>query len=153
MTEYLRPWTSAACGIGLPIAGAYYYEFPDWDVAISIIMALLTYHRTLVSACRARTPVEELAGHAVRALVNGRRELLAHWSLVNPAALELRSATFLMSLSSMDLRRAVALPRVFQMLPKRSAFCADLVPTTSVDWQRMPAIYCAGGTVRAVSVV
>jgi hypothetical protein len=45
MTEYLRPWKLAtlAIGIGLLIFGAYYEQSPDWDVGISILMAVLTY--------------------------------------------------------------------------------------------------------------
>jgi hypothetical protein len=43
--EYLRPWKllSLACGVGLLIAGAFYYQAPDWDVPISLIMAGLAY--------------------------------------------------------------------------------------------------------------
>jgi len=44
-TEYLRPWklASFACGLALLIVGADWYHMPDWDYAISIIMATLTY--------------------------------------------------------------------------------------------------------------
>ncbi|HEX7643797.1 MAG TPA: hypothetical protein VF472_16450 [Burkholderiaceae bacterium] len=45
MTEYLRPWKllSLACGIALLIAGSFYYRASDWDVGISLVMALFTY--------------------------------------------------------------------------------------------------------------
>lgn len=45
VSEYVRPWKlfSLACGIALLIAGAFYFEAPDWDVPISLIMALLAY--------------------------------------------------------------------------------------------------------------
>ncbi len=45
LTEYLRPWklASLALGITLLIVGSYYYEAPDWDVPISVIMAALAY--------------------------------------------------------------------------------------------------------------
>ena len=45
LTEYVRPWklASLATGIALLIIGSYYYQAPDWDVPISIIMAALTY--------------------------------------------------------------------------------------------------------------
>ena len=45
MAEYFRPWKlfSLAVGIALLIAGAFHYEAPDWDVPISLIMALLAY--------------------------------------------------------------------------------------------------------------
>ena len=43
--EYLRPWKLAtlAFGIALLIAGSFYYQAPDWDIPISLIMALLAY--------------------------------------------------------------------------------------------------------------
>lgn len=43
--EYLRPWklASLALGIALLIVGSYYYQAPDWDVPISIIMAAFAY--------------------------------------------------------------------------------------------------------------
>ena len=45
VSEFLRPWKlfSLAVGVALLIAGAFYYEFPDWDVPISVIMAALAY--------------------------------------------------------------------------------------------------------------
>ena len=49
LAEYVRPWKllSLAAGIALLVAGAFYYDAPDWDVAISFIMAILAY----LSAC------------------------------------------------------------------------------------------------------
>lgn len=43
--EFLRPWKLATLGfgIGLLIAGSFYYEAPDWDIPISLIMATLAY--------------------------------------------------------------------------------------------------------------
>lgn len=43
--EYRRPWKlfSLACGIALLVAGSFHYRAPDWDVPISLIMALLAY--------------------------------------------------------------------------------------------------------------
>lgn len=43
--EYLRPWKliTLAIGIALLIAGSFYYQAPDWDIAISLIMATLAY--------------------------------------------------------------------------------------------------------------
>lgn len=45
MQEYLRPWKLAtlAIGVALLIAGSYYTPAPDWDIPISLIMALLAY--------------------------------------------------------------------------------------------------------------
>ena len=44
-SEYLRPWKLAtlALGIGLLVAGSFYYQAPDWDIPISLIMAILAY--------------------------------------------------------------------------------------------------------------
>ena len=43
--EYLRPWKLATYAIGLLllIAGSFYYQAPDWDISISIIMSFFTY--------------------------------------------------------------------------------------------------------------
>ena len=43
--EYCRPWKVATlmAGIALLVAGAFYYEAPDWDIPISFIMAALAY--------------------------------------------------------------------------------------------------------------
>ncbi len=43
--EYLRPWklVSFFIGVSLLIVGSFYYGFRDWDTALSIIMATLTY--------------------------------------------------------------------------------------------------------------
>jgi hypothetical protein len=45
LKEYLQPWKLCTLGIGvvLLIAGSFYYEAPDWDIPISLIMASLTY--------------------------------------------------------------------------------------------------------------
>ncbi len=45
LTDYLRPWklVSLSIGLALLIVGAYYYEAPDWDVPISVIMAAFAY--------------------------------------------------------------------------------------------------------------
>lgn len=45
LTEYLRPWKlcTLAIGLALLIAGSIYQPAPDWDIPISIIMALFTY--------------------------------------------------------------------------------------------------------------
>ena len=45
ISELLRPWKllTLAIGIFLLIAGSFYYQAPDWDIPISLIMALLAY--------------------------------------------------------------------------------------------------------------
>lgn len=51
--EFLRPWKLAtlSAGIALLIFGAWYEQLPDWDVGVSILMAVLTY-LTAPFACR-----------------------------------------------------------------------------------------------------
>src|SRR5450759_983287 len=43
--EYRRPWKLAtlAIGIALLVLGSFYYQAPDWDIPISLIMAILAY--------------------------------------------------------------------------------------------------------------
>jgi hypothetical protein len=45
MQEFLRPWklVTFLLGLALLIFGAFYFDYSDWDVGISVIMALLTY--------------------------------------------------------------------------------------------------------------
>ena len=51
MAEYLRPWKliTFAAGVTLLIAGSYFYDAPDWDIPISLIMAGLAYLTAPVS--------------------------------------------------------------------------------------------------------
>lgn len=43
--QYKHPWNLAtlAVGIGLLVAGSFYYEAPDWDIPICFIMATFSY--------------------------------------------------------------------------------------------------------------
>ena len=45
LAEYARPWKlfTLALGVALLIVGSFYYEAPDWDIPISLIMASLAY--------------------------------------------------------------------------------------------------------------
>lgn len=45
LPEYTRLWKlfTLAVGIALLILGSFYYEAPDWDISISLIMAVLAY--------------------------------------------------------------------------------------------------------------
>lgn len=45
MNELIRPWKliTFSIGFGLLIFGALYTKFSDWDIGVSIIMAVLTY--------------------------------------------------------------------------------------------------------------
>ena len=60
--ELFRPWKlfSLACGLGWLIYGALNYDIGDWDIGVSVIMAVLTYLLTpwsmflLVNAIRYR---------------------------------------------------------------------------------------------------
>ena len=45
LSELLRPWKllTLAVGIGLLIAGSIYQPAPDWDIPVSLIMAVVAY--------------------------------------------------------------------------------------------------------------
>jgi hypothetical protein len=45
LNEYFRPWklVTLILGATLLILGSFYYTAPDWDIPISIIMAIFTY--------------------------------------------------------------------------------------------------------------
>lgn len=60
MREYLRPWklSSLLAGIALLIAGSIFTPASDWDVGISVVMALFTY---LTAPFSLKTIVKSLA--------------------------------------------------------------------------------------------
>ncbi len=102
MTEYARPWklTTLAIGIALLVLGSYYYEAPDWDIPISLIMAVLAY---LAAPWSLRVIVERRWRHwpamlfATWFTVDGSYWL--YWRVKNPVVLDLmRDANFLASL-------------------------------------------------------
>jgi len=43
--EYQRPWKLITLGMGLAllIIGSFYYQAPDWDISISLVMGVLAY--------------------------------------------------------------------------------------------------------------
>jgi hypothetical protein len=45
LSWYWMPWRLATLFVGLALllVGAEYYHFPDWDVGISLLMALVSY--------------------------------------------------------------------------------------------------------------
>lgn len=45
LVEYRRPWKlfTLFIGIVLLVLGSFYYQAPDWDITISLIMATLAY--------------------------------------------------------------------------------------------------------------
>jgi hypothetical protein len=100
--EWRRPWKLAtlAIGIALLIAGAFWYEAPDWDIPISFVMAILTY---LTAPWSVRVLVERrwrsfpLMLLFVWFTVDGCYWL--YWRARDPVALELmRDANFFASL-------------------------------------------------------
>lgn len=102
LAEYRRPWKLAtlAIGIALLVAGAFYYDAPDWDVPISLIMAVLTYIaapwslRVIVERRWRLWPAMLLATWFT---VDGCYWL--YWRFKNAAALDMmRDANFLPSL-------------------------------------------------------
>lgn len=103
LIEYKRPWKlfSLACGIVLLIVGSFYYQAPDWDIPISLIMATLTY---LTASWSLRVILERQWKHFPLMLfytwasVDGCYWL--YWRFKDPVALELmRDANFFASLS------------------------------------------------------
>ena len=103
LTECARPWKLAtlALGIALLILGSFYYEAPDWDIPISLIMAILAY---LTAPWSLRVLVERKWRYwpamlfATWFTVDGCYWI--YWHFKNPAALELmRDVNFLASLS------------------------------------------------------
>ena len=103
LSEFLRPWKLAtlSIGISLLLAGAYYYDAPDWDVPISFIMAILAY---LTAPWSMRVLVERRWKHwpamllATWFTVDGCYAL--YWYFRNPVALaQMRDANWPASLS------------------------------------------------------
>jgi hypothetical protein len=87
--------------VALLIAGSFYYEAPDWDIPISLIMALFAYLfapwslRVVIGRNWRRLP---LALFLTWFTVDGCYWL--YWRWKNPVALELmRDANFLASLA------------------------------------------------------
>ncbi len=115
MKEYLRPWKliTLACGIALLIAGSFYYQAPDWDIPISLIMAILAYLTapwSLRVVLERRWKLWPLMLSATWFTVDGSYSL--YWHFKNPAALEMmREANFFASLALYGLCGVVWLYR------------------------------------------
>lgn len=100
--EHLRPWKLATLGLGLSllIAGSFYFRAPDWDVPISVIMALSTY---LAAPWSLRVLLDRRWKALPAALaatwfsIDGCYWL--YWRWRDPAALSMRGANFLASLA------------------------------------------------------
>lgn len=90
--ELLRPWKLAtlAVGIGLLVVGSFYYAAPDWDIPVSIIMALMAY---LTASWSMHVMIERRWRHWPAMLfwtwftVDGCYAL--YWHFANPGVLEL----------------------------------------------------------------
>ena len=115
LTEYARPWklVTLALGVALLIAGSFYYPAPDWDIPISLIMAVLAY---LTAPWSLRVILERRWRHwpamlfATWFTVDGSYWL--YWHFKNPAALDLmRAANFPASLALYGLCGALWLYR------------------------------------------
>ncbi|OFZ83835.1 MAG: hypothetical protein A2W21_12410 [Betaproteobacteria bacterium RBG_16_66_20] len=103
MTEYARPWklVTFAIGVALLIVGSFYYEAPDWDIPISLIMATLTY---LTAPWSLRVIVERRwklwPGMLLATWFTVDGSYWLYWHFKNPVALDfMRGANFLPSLS------------------------------------------------------
>lgn len=87
--------SSLALGLALLLVGADYFNVPDWDYAISVIMAALTY---LTAPWSARVLLDRRWAWLPLALfwyyvsVDGCYWL--YWQHVRPDALEMREANF-----------------------------------------------------------
>lgn len=102
MREYFRPWKLAtlAIGVALLVAGSFYYDAPDWDVPVSLLMAILTY---LTAPWSLRVLVERkwtaLPGAILATWFTVDGVYWLYWHFKNPAAVEMmRDANFLPSL-------------------------------------------------------
>lgn len=101
--EYMRPWKLLALlvGVVLLVVGSFYYQAPDWDIPISLIMAFFAY---LTASWSMRVVLERQWQRLPLMLfftwftVDGCYWL--YWSFKDPVALELmREVNFPASLS------------------------------------------------------
>lgn len=92
LREYRRPWKLFTLGVGIAllVLGSIYQPAPDWDVPVSLIMALCTY---LTASWSLRALLERrwrawpMACLATWFAVDGCYAL--YWSCANPEALAL----------------------------------------------------------------
>lgn len=100
LAEYVRPWKllSLLCGIVILLLGARYSGLPDWDVSVSLIMAVPAY---FTAPCSLRVVLERKWKQFPQALfwawftIDGTYAI--YWYLVDPAALMFRPANALAS--------------------------------------------------------
>ncbi|MFN7881459.1 MAG: hypothetical protein ACK5PF_00345 [bacterium] len=122
--NYTHPWNllTLLVGIGLLVAGSFYYEAPDWDIPISFIMAGFTYLTAVWSLkviLQRRWRMFPLMLVAVWWTVDGCYAL--YWSFQNPQALELmREANWPASLALYFACAVIWLmPEIWRDLQKR----------------------------------
>lgn len=115
MNEFTRPWklVTLLIGISFLIIGSFYFDAPDWDIPISLIMAISTYF---------------FAPFSLRAFFNKNYHLFPialfltwfsvdgcyaiYWYFKNPQALELmRAGNFFASLSLYFICGLIWLPK------------------------------------------
>lgn len=93
--EFIRPWklSTLATGLALLIVGSYVQPAPDWDVGVSIIMALMTYFTapTSIRLIVSKYPMAALLG-ALLAWLSIDGFYWAYWSFFDPTALVMRGA-------------------------------------------------------------
>ena len=103
LNEYKRPWKLSALfiGISLLILGSFYYQTPDWDISISLIMATFSY---LTASWSMRVILERRWGKLPLMMfytwftIDGCYWI--YWKYQNPVALEqMREANFFASMS------------------------------------------------------
>ncbi len=101
LREFLRPWKLGTLTMGTMtlVMGSFVVQAPDWDIGISIIMAFLAYltaplfvqalYKRQFNVASALLPLAWLS-------VDGFYTL--YWSIVNPFALVMRDANFMVSM-------------------------------------------------------
>lgn len=103
IAEYLRPWKllTLSLGIGVLILGSLHFQAADWDISISLIMAMLTYFaapwslRVILERRWRQWPAMLIATWFS---IDGSYSL--YWHFKNPSALEsMRKANFFASLA------------------------------------------------------
>jgi hypothetical protein len=113
--QWRQPWklVSFAAGLALLIAGSFHYHAPDWDVPVSILMAMLAY---LTAPWSMRTMIERRWRDWPQILfltwltVDGGYAL--YWHFRDPAALAMmRDVNFPASLSLYWICGLLWLPR------------------------------------------
>ena len=87
-SDYRQPWkvVTLLIGLGLLVAGSFYYQFQDWDIGISLIMGVMAYVfapwsvRALIARQWSKLPlILFFYWLTVDGVYVGYNELLGHW--------------------------------------------------------------------------